>query len=76
MTIRPSTVTSVPDAAVAGMTPLRFTVDIAAMPSRTIASVAVIDGTDGAIYSGGLVLLPAVSQQNVFKRPHIAKIRD
>jgi carboxypeptidase family protein/matrixin len=60
MTIRPDTVTSVPDAAVAGMTPLRFTVDIAAIPSRTIASVAVIDGTDGAIYSGGLVLLPAV----------------
>jgi hypothetical protein len=60
ITLRPGTVTSVPDAAVAGMTPLRFTVDIAAMPSRTIASIAVIDGTDAAIYSGGLVLLPVV----------------
>ena len=42
------------------MTPVRFTVDIAALAATTPATVVVVNGTDAAAYTGGLAMLPAM----------------
>lgn len=47
-----------PSAAVNGLIPVRFTVNSAPSRIRKIISIAIIDGTDASVRSGGLVVLP------------------
>jgi uncharacterized protein (TIGR03437 family) len=60
ITMRTSTfrVDTTPSSLVNGYTPIRFTVDIAAVAANTPITVAAVNGSDAAVYSGGLVLLP------------------
>ena len=57
VTVRPSSVRIDSSFIVNGMAPVRFTVDIAAVTAPTPATVMVVNGTDAAAWSGGLVLL-------------------
>lgn len=59
--IEPGTLSTQPSAEVNGLVPLRFTVDLSASRQRTLISVGVVSGTDAAVRSGGLVLLPGSS---------------
>ncbi len=59
--IEPGTLRTQPSAEVNGLIPLRFTLDVSPSRERTLISVGVVSGTDAAVRSGGLVLLPAVS---------------
>jgi hypothetical protein len=58
MTVRPDSMRLQTSATVGGLTPLRFTVDVAARTVRAQAPVAVLKDGDGAANSASLVLLP------------------
>jgi len=56
--IVPGTLTSQRSAVVSGMIPIRFTVEVGPTASRTLISVGIVNGSDGAIRLGGLVVVP------------------
>ncbi|HVZ15528.1 MAG TPA: matrixin family metalloprotease, partial [Terriglobales bacterium] len=56
--IVPGTLTSQKSAVVDGMVPIRFTVEVAPTASRNLISIGIVNGTDAAIRSGGLVVVP------------------
>lgn len=59
--IEPGTLRTQPSAEVNGLIPVRFTLDISPTREHTPISVGIVSGTDAAIRSGGLVLLPAMA---------------
>jgi uncharacterized protein (TIGR03437 family) len=59
--LRPGTLKTAPDAAFLGFTPLRFTIEIAARATSALATIVVAKDNDAAAFTGGLILLPAVS---------------
>jgi uncharacterized protein (TIGR03437 family) len=59
VTVRPSSVRVDSSFVVNGLVPVRFTVDIASVSAPTLATVMVVNGTDAAAWTGGLVLLGA-----------------
>jgi hypothetical protein len=56
--IIPGTLRSQKSAAVGGMIPIRFTVEVDPTASRTLISVGIVKGSDAAVRSGGLVIVP------------------
>ncbi|GEM_PF-861917 len=55
-------------AAVNGFAPVRLTVDIAPLAAAVPATVYVVNGTDGAAYTGGLVMQPVAPVISVTER--------
>jgi uncharacterized protein (TIGR03437 family) len=56
ITMRPGTLRTQASAAAQGFTPLRFTVDVAPAAATVAVTVAVVKGTDAAVYTGGFVI--------------------
>jgi uncharacterized protein (TIGR03437 family) len=56
ITMRAGTLRTQTSAAVQGFTPLRFTVDITPAAATIPVTVAVVNGTDAAVFSGGFVI--------------------
>jgi len=60
--MRAGTLRTQPGAVVQGFTPLRFTADLAPVATGAIpVTIAVVKGTDAAVYSGGLVITGAAA---------------
>ncbi|HLK47755.1 MAG TPA: carboxypeptidase regulatory-like domain-containing protein, partial [Bryobacteraceae bacterium] len=55
--LRPGTLHTDPSSVINGNTPIRFTVDIAPVAAPTAVTIAIVNGTDAAAFSGGIVLL-------------------
>jgi uncharacterized protein (TIGR03437 family) len=58
LTIRAGSLRRAANAVVSGVAAMRFTVDAAPFASRTPVAVAVVSGSDAAVDSGSLLLLP------------------
>ena len=58
VTVRAGTLHAAPNDATGGLTPIRFTVDIQPSASRAATAIGIVKGTDAAMRSSGLVILP------------------
>lgn len=58
LSVRTGSVRTVPTGSINGIVPLHFTLDAAPVATRSLATIVVLNGTDAAAYSGGLLVLP------------------
>jgi uncharacterized protein (TIGR03437 family) len=68
VTLRPGSLHTDPTSPVNGNIPIRFTINIAPVPTPTSVTVAIINGTDAAAFSGGIILLGSLPVIDAVKK--------